>query len=129
ARLPAIFLVRETGLFSRRIDRIMEKLSSPSVEELQKLEEELDPEMAFRKTSVRTSMLIGSLLMALSIFHYYTAGFGLLRETTHRGIHMAFVLGLIFLVFSATKKEGAAPHESSFLRPGGVPLFDWIFAV
>ena len=37
------------------------------------------------------------LLILLSLFHYYTAGFGLLQEITHRGVHLAFVLGLIFL--------------------------------
>ena len=31
------------------------------------------------------------------------AGFGLLQETTHRGVHLAFVLGLIFLVFPHAK--------------------------
>ena len=34
-----------------------------------------------------------SLLFGLSCFHYYTAGFGLLQETLHRGIHIACVLG------------------------------------
>lgn len=43
------------------------------------------------------TVLIKWLLITLSCFHYYTAGFGLLRETTHRGVHLAFVLGLIFL--------------------------------
>ena len=52
-----------------------------------------------------TALLVGGLLIALSCFHYYTAGFGLLRETTHRGVHLAFVLGLIFLVFSASQGE------------------------
>lgn len=103
-------------------------LPNQSVTELQKLEEELDPEMAFRKLPERTGLIVGALLLALSIFHYYTAGFGLLREVTHRGMHLAFVIGLIFLVFSATKKDGASVHPSTALRPGGLPLIDWIFA-
>ena len=53
----------------------------------------------------------------LSCFHYYTAGFGLLPETTHRGIHIAFVLGLIFLVFSGSKQGNAAPPKASVLAP------------
>jgi TRAP transporter 4TM/12TM fusion protein len=68
------------------------------------------------------------LLFALSCFHYYTAGFGLLRETTHRGIHMAFVLGLIFLVFSATKRRASELPEAGLLRPLGIGLHDWICA-
>src|SRR3712207_9117843 len=69
------------------------------------LEEKFDPEMRFRPLPVGTAWLVAGLLLALSFFHYYTAGFGLLREATHRGIHMAFVLGLIFLVFSASKRD------------------------
>lgn len=103
--------------------------NQPSAAELARLEEELDPEMAFRKVPPNTALVIGGLLLALSAFHYYTAGFGLLRETTHRGIHLAFVLGLIFLVFAARKSEAATVHASTPWRPGGVPLYDWICAV
>ena len=103
--------------------------TQPSAAELAKLEEELDPEMQFRKVPHGTSLIIGGLLLALSAFHYYTAGFGLLRETTHRGIHLAFVLSLIFLVFSARKSDAQTVHASTLLRPGGVPLYDWICAV
>lgn len=101
----------------------------PSAAELAKLEEELDPEMQFRKVPHGTALLIGGLLLALSAFHYYTAGFGLMRETTHRGIHLAFVLGLIFLVFAARKSEAGTVYPSTVFRPGGVPLYDWVFAV
>jgi TRAP transporter 4TM/12TM fusion protein len=69
------------------------------------------------------------LLIALSCFHYYTAGFGLLPETTHRGVHLAFVLGLIFLVFAADKKSNDQPPRHGALFIGGVPLFDWLLAL
>ena len=66
----------------------------------------------------------------LSRFHDYTAGFGLLREATHRGIHLALVLGLIFLVYGARRPAAdAAPPQSSPGRPGGVPLLDWLLAL
>jgi TRAP transporter 4TM/12TM fusion protein len=103
--------------------------TQPSAAELAKLEEELDPEMQFRKVPHGTALLVGALLLALSAFHYYTAGFGLMRETTHRGIHLAFVLGLIFLVFSRRKSDAGTVHPSTMLRPGGVPIYDWLFAV
>ena len=99
------------------------------VAKLAQLEAELDPEMRFRKLPHATMLLVGGLLLALSAFHYYTAGFGLMREVTHRGIHLAFVLGLIFLVFSARKSGGDTIHPSTALRPGGIPLYDWICAV
>jgi TRAP transporter 4TM/12TM fusion protein len=105
-------------------------MSTPatSTADLRKLEEELDPEVRFRPLRPTAAVIVAALLFTLSCFHYYTAGFGLLRETTHRGIHMAFVLGLIFLVFSATKRKLDAPPESSLLRPLGIGLHDWICA-
>ncbi len=75
------------------------------------------------------SAIVATLLILLSCFHYYTAGFGLLRETTHRGIHLAFVLGLVFLVFPARKSMLEKARAHSWLSPGGVPLVDWILGL
>ena len=95
---------------------------------LQELEEKYDPEMRFRPTRPPASTIVMAMLIALSCFHYYTAGFGLLRETTHRGVHLAFVLGLIFLVFAGSKKYADRQHPHTWWAPGGVPLYDWLLA-
>jgi TRAP transporter 4TM/12TM fusion protein len=96
---------------------------------LQELEEKFDPEMRFRPLTELAATIVGGLLILLSIFHYYTAGFGLLQEVTHRGVHLAFVLGLIFLVFPHRHRllETAARHRLS--APGNVPWFDWLLAI
>lgn len=96
---------------------------------LQELEEKFDPEMRFRPTVHPATWIVMALLIALSLFHYYTAGFGLLRETTHRGIHLAFVLGLIFLVFPRSKRSYESATVSSWHSPGGVPVADWLLAI
>lgn len=95
---------------------------------LQELEEKYDPEMRFRPLTAVAATVVGGLLILLSLFHYYTAGFGLMQEVTHRGVHLAFVLGLIFLVFPHRKTllEKAAEHRLS--APGSVPWFDWLLA-
>ncbi|ORE97360.1 TRAP transporter permease [Aurantimonas sp. 22II-16-19i] len=98
-------------------------------EKTKELEERFDPEVRFRPLGKAAAFIAAVLLFGLSLFHYYTAGFGLLREATHRGVHIAFVLALIFLVFSATKKGQETVYPSSWLRPLGLPLYDWIFAV
>ena len=67
--------------------------------------------------------------MVLSLFHYYTAGFGLLQETTHRGVHLAFVLGLIFLVFPHRQALLGQSLPSRLSTPGGLPWFDWVLAL
>src|SRR3954469_15605430 len=93
---------------------------------LQELEEKFDPEMRFRPTVPPATGIVMALLIALSCFHYYTAGFGLLRETTHRGVHLAFVLGLIFLVFPRTKRAYGEVTQHHWHAPGGVPWADWL---
>jgi len=99
------------------------------IEKARELEEKFDPEMRFRPIRSHAALVVTSLLIVLSCFHFYTAGFGLLREATHRGVHLAFVLGLIFLVFPLRKAMLQAPPKDSLLAPGGVPLYDWIFAL
>ena len=98
-------------------------------QQLQDLERKYDPEMRFRPLTARAATLVGALLIVLSLFHYYTAGFGLLQEITHRGVHLAFVLGLIFLVFPHRHAllERTAQHR--WHSPGNVPWFDWLLAL
>jgi TRAP transporter 4TM/12TM fusion protein len=99
-------------------------VSSTTLDErqIQALEEKFDPEMRFRPLGDLGATIVGALLIALSLFHYYTAGFGLLQEITHRGVHLAFVLGLIFVVF---------PHRRALLdgHARGVPWFDIVLAL
>src|SRR3954454_2775822 len=85
--------------------------------------------MRFRPLRPAAGRIVAGLLFALSCFHYYTAGFGLLPEQTHRGIHISFVLGLIFLVFPTFKLRSALPMPASVLRPLGIGLHDWLLAI
>ena len=84
---------------------------------VKKLEAELDPEMRFRPLRPAAEWIVTLWLLGLSCFHYYTAGFGLLQETVHRGIHLSCVLGLIFLVFSWSRKGNAAAPVAGMLNP------------
>lgn len=104
-----------------RTDRIDEKAVA-------ELEAKYDSEMRFRPMANIAATTVTTLLIALSCFHYYTAGFGLLREATHRGVHLAFVLGLIFLVFAFSKRE-SSQQRSSWHHPLGLPLYDWLLAL
>ena len=101
----------------------------PDDKALAELEQKYDPEMRFRPLTAIAATVVGGVLLLLSAFHYYTAGFGLLHEVTHRGVHLAFVLGLIFLVFPHRHAllEKTAVHRIS--APGNVPWFDWLLAV
>lgn len=93
------------------------------------LNETYDPEIRFRPLTAVATVIVSALLVSLSVFHYYTAGFGLLRESTHRGVHLAFVLSLIFLVFGFSKRAYTQTPRSTWLMPGGIPLYDWVIAI
>ncbi|HPC04857.1 MAG TPA: TRAP transporter permease [Syntrophales bacterium] len=63
-----------------------------------------DPEFRFRQFAGITLKLAFIMTLILSIFHIYTAGFGVLQEWRHRAFHLSFVLPLVFF-FYAIRKE------------------------
>ncbi|WP_163263965.1 TRAP transporter permease [Chelativorans alearense] len=91
------------------------------------LEERFDPEVRFRPLPPLLGWIAAGALFILSCYHYYTAGFGIPQATTHRGLHLAFTLALAFVFFTAWGQ----PREprSGLLRPLGLPLYDWLFAI
>ncbi|MBP1713909.1 MAG: transporter, fusion family protein, partial [Deltaproteobacteria bacterium] len=70
---------------------------------VQSLVESFDPEMRFRALKGLTAKVVLIMCLILSIFHIYTAGFGVLQEWKHRCFHFSFVLALVFLVFPTRK--------------------------
>ena len=100
-----------------------------SAEQLSEIERKFDPESAFRATGNRIGMIITTGLVAMSVYHFYAAGFALIQELTHRGIHLSFVLGLVFLLFSWRKSLTTAVAPAAWYRFDGVPLFDILLAI
>jgi TRAP-type uncharacterized transport system fused permease subunit len=80
----------------------MEK-NSTSIEDLKKFEEKYDPQLSFRKLGPKLSIIVTTILVSMSLYHFWASGFGLVREVLHRGIHIAYVIGLVFIVFSWKK--------------------------
>lgn len=104
----------------------MTKATRPLSEaELRAVEEEYDPEARFRTVLRPVAILTGIILFLLSIYHFYTAGFGIPRATTHRGVHMGVSLFLLFLSFAALPQ---ARHRTEGFVILGIPIFDWILA-
>jgi TRAP-type uncharacterized transport system fused permease subunit len=62
-----------------------------------------DPEMRFRRLAGISQRLTYAMTLILSLFHIYTAGFGVLQEWRHRAFHLAFVLPLVFFLYSMRK--------------------------
>ncbi|TNE40702.1 MAG: TRAP transporter permease [Alphaproteobacteria bacterium] len=79
-------------------------------EELQRLVEEYDTESNFRRLAGPTALLVTVLGVTLSLFHVYTAGFGVFNEIVHRSVHLAFVVPLIFLCVPRKKEVKVAKN-------------------
>lgn len=97
-----------------------------SEDELKALEEKFDPEMRFREVGRVLTIVSAVMLFCLSAYHFYTAGYGLPRATTHRGAHMAVTVFLLFISFSAF---GGRRTKPGLLAPFGMPLYDWALAI
>ncbi|MCG6122625.1 MAG: TRAP transporter permease [Microvirga sp.] len=95
-------------------------------EELKAIEEKFDPELRFREVGRALTLISGIMLFCLSAYHFYTAGYGIPRATTHRGVHMAVTVFLLFISFSAF---GGRRTRPGLLAPLGMPLYDWIIAI
>ncbi|HAT85708.1 MAG TPA: transporter [Rhizobiales bacterium] len=90
--------------------------SELSPDEIEAMIKEYDSESNFRNLLGPVAILVTIASVTLSLFHLYTAGFGLLNEVMHRTVHLAFVMGLVFLVFPRKRAEPtAAIWRSSIL--------------
>ena len=79
-----------------------------------------DPELRFRRLSGIALKLMYAMTLILSIFHIYTAGFGVLQEWRHRTFHLAFVLPLVFFLYTIRKSKG---EGKKFL------VYDFVYGV
>ena len=104
-----------------------ERAEALTEEQMKALEERYDPEVRFRPLPELLGWIAGGALFVLSCYHYYTAGFGIPQATTHRGVHLAFTLALIFVFFAAWNQ----PREprKGLLYPLGMPVIDWVLAI
>ncbi|MHA7849545.1 TRAP transporter permease [Roseovarius sp.] len=97
-------------------------------EELHEIERKFDPELAFRPTGKVIGIAISALLVAMSVYHFYASGFALVRELLHRGIHLSFVLGLVFLLFAWRRSLSTDLPKPAWHRINGVPVVDILLA-
>jgi TRAP transporter 4TM/12TM fusion protein len=78
-----------------------------------------DTEARFRTPPGWQLKLIVALCVAMSCFHFYTAGFGLLPAQKQGAVHLAFVLILVFLLY---------PIKSSLPKNSKIPIYDFALA-
>ena len=107
----------------------MPQQSELAEEELDTIVRKYDPELAFRPAGSIMSVVISIPLVALAIYQYYASGFGLIRELLHRGIFLAFMLGLLFLLFSWRRSLTTDVAAKAWWRFDGVAFVDIALAI
>jgi len=100
----------------------------PTEKELEEIEKNYDPQLSFRKLGVKLEVLVSLLLVLMSVYHFWASGFGLVREVLHRGIHISFVLALVFLLFGSNKKEDLNKTNKGYFYFQNISILDYIFA-
>lgn len=85
---------------------------------LDELRRQFDTEARYRDLFGWQGLIITALAVGMSLFHFYTSGFGLLLAMKQRSLHLAFVLVLVYLLYPA--------RETS--KKDGIPWYDFILA-
>jgi len=75
-------------------------ISQKKVSDLQKRYEVKTNERELKNFLKSFAFLV---LALMSVYHFYASGFGTIREILHRGIHISFVVGLVFIFYSWKK--------------------------
>ncbi len=78
--------------------------SSPGIAEFEDLKK-YDPEFRFRRVTGIAAIIITIFACGLSLFHIYTARFGMMMDMKHRAVHLTMVMTLVFLLYPARKDD------------------------
>jgi len=87
-------------------------------EQVQRLVEKYDTESRYRRLTGWQGYVVSAWCIAMSLFHMYTAGIGLLPTAIQRAVHLTFALAAVFLLYPASPK----------LNRTKIPWYDWILA-
>lgn len=85
--------------------------------DLDDLMRKYDTEARFRALDGWQAKLVTLIAIAMSCFHFYTSGFGLLLAQKQGAVHLAFTLCLVFLLYPASSKHS---------KTSGIPFYDFI---
>ena len=87
--------------------------------DLDELMRKFDTEARFRTLAGWQAKLVMIIAVAMSCFHFYTSGFGLLLAQKQGAVHLAFTLALVFLLYPMSSKQS---------KTSGIPFYDYIIA-
>ena len=87
-------------------------ISQKKVSDLQKRYEVKTNERELKNFLKSFAFLV---LALMSVYHFYASGFGTIREILHRGIHISFVVGLVFIFYSWKKIDHSKKNFNTLL--------------
>lgn len=94
-------------------------MESTDEKKIQQIIEKYDSESRFRTLSGKAGVFVTFWLVAMSLFHLYTAGVKIFPSVLQNAIHLTFVIVAVFLMYPATKKSDRSR----------IAWYDYIFAV
>ncbi len=98
------------------------------VEALAAIERKYDTSLNTRDNGPTLARFIYWSSVAFAFYHLWTAGFGTPVDYVHMGVHLAGLFLFIFVGFPLIKNQVSLKYASKkFLKPGNVPLYDWVF--
>ena len=84
--------------------------------DLDELRRRFDTEARTRTLSGWEAKLVLVVAVALSLFHFYTSGFGLLLAIKQRAVHLSLVLFMVYMLYPVSGKA----------RRDSVPWYDFV---
>ena len=94
-------------------------ISQKKVSDLQKKYEVKTNERELKNFLKSFAFLV---LALMSVYHFYASGFGTIREILHRGIHISFVVGLVFIFYNWKKID----HNQKIFK---IPYIDILLSI
>jgi len=79
----------------------------------------IEAEFGARRLTGILRIFTGTVAIAMSFYHFYTAGIGIPTASIHRSVHLCFALALCFFLFPGTRKG----------RRDTIPILDWTLAI
>ncbi len=99
-------------------------------EALDELEKKFDSSLNVRDNGPGLTGFLYWGSVAFALYHLWTAGFGTPVDYAHMGIHLSGLFLFIFASFPLIRSSTSMAYSPvRFLKPGNVPLYDWIIMV
>lgn len=100
------------------VNEMPESSIEENQQKVKEIIEKYDVESRYRKLSGLSGLFVSGWLVAMSAFHFYTAGLSTLPTSIHRAVHLTFAMVAVFLLYPARK--GSSRRS--------IPWYDWLLA-